>query len=297
MKKVLLSFVMCASFGLMTAQVLNVQSITPLDVPNMGGDAKIAAISAQGDYVLVTAGNNQGLTKVDLSTGETRVISEAPSAGYDVKISQDGQNIVYREASFTSKHLKQTQVKQMSLATGSEKVLVKPTRDLNNVTVAGNTAITVTKGKRSAKALGAGKAEQTDVLWVTQNFQLMLNDRQLSPLGANKRYLWPQLSPDGTKALFFVGGDAAYVCNLDGTGLQRLGVLRAAKWYDNNVVVGMNDSDDGYFTTASEIVAVNLQGERQVLTDGDVVAMYPQPAVGKIAFSTPAGEAFIINLK
>jgi hypothetical protein len=33
-----------------------------------------------------------------------------------------------------------------------------------------------------------------------------------------------------------------------------------------------------------------------VLTGGDVIAMYPHPASDKIAFSTPTGEAYIINL-
>ena len=36
---------------------------------------------------------------------------------------------------------------------------------------------------------------------------------------------------------------------------------------------------------------------RQVLTDDSVIAMYPLPAAEKIAFSTPTGEAYIINLK
>ena len=297
MKKVLLSLAMCAAFGVMQAQVLNVESISKIDIPNVGGDAKVTAISPQGDYVLVTAGNNQGLVKYQLATGATQELSTAPSSGYDVKVSADGQNIVYREAQFTSKHLKQTQVMQANLATGERKQLVKPTRQLNGVAVNGNTAITVNKGKLKAKALGKEKAQAGNVLWVTQDYKLMLNERELSPLGADKRYLWPQLSPDGTKALFFVGADAAYVFNLDGTGIQKLGVLRAAKWVDNNTVVGMNDTDDGYFTTSSQIVAVNLQGARQVLTGSDVIAMYPQVAPGKIAFSTPAGEAYIINLK
>lgn len=297
MKKVLLSLAMCASFGVMMAQVLNVESVNKIDIPNMAGDAKVTAVSPQGDYVLVTAGNNQGLTKVNLATGERQVLSEAPSAGYDVKISADGQNIVYREATFTDKHLRKTQVNQRNLATGEKKVLVKPCRDLNAVQMTGNTVTTVKNGKRNAKALNKGGADQGNVLWTRQDYQLMLGDKVFSPLGTDKRYLWASLSPDGQKALFFVGADQAYVCNLDGSGVQALGVLRAAKWLDNNIVVGMNDQDDGYFTTSSEIVAVNLQGARQTLTGDDVIAMYPVTAPGKIFFSTPAGEAYIINLK
>ena len=92
-----------------------------------------------------------------------------------------------------------------------------------------------------------------------------------------------------------MSGDAAYVSDLNGTNVKRLGVLRAAKWLDNNTVVGMVDTDDGYVYTSSSIVAMTLDGQSQTLTDDSVIAMYPQVATGKIAFSTPTGEAYIIN--
>ncbi|MBR5101632.1 MAG: hypothetical protein IK092_00730, partial [Muribaculaceae bacterium] len=102
-----------------------------------------------------------------------------------------------------------------------------------------------------------------------------------------------------TKALFRVSGRGAYVCDINGNNLKSLGDLQAAKWFNNNIVVGMNAKDDGEFLTSSEIIAVDLSGNRQVLTDDSVIAMYPLPSAqsGKIAFSTPAGEAYIINLK
>ena len=121
----------------------------------------------------------------------------------------------------------------------------------------------------------------------------------LTPNGADKSYLWPTLSPDKTKVCYYVGGDGCYVCNLNGKIVARLGALRAAKWYDNNVVVGMHDTDDGYVITSSEIVAVTLAGKRQVLTDSSVKAMYPYASseARKIVFGTDEGETYIINLK
>ena len=67
-------------------------------------------------------------------------------------------------------------------------------------------------------------------------------------------------------------------------------------WYDDNTVVGMLDLDDGELVYASTIVAATLDGTTQVLTDESTIAMYPHAAAGKIAFSTPAGEAYIINV-
>ncbi len=279
------------------AQVVNVGEVTKVDLPQA---AKVAAISPQGDYLLLTSDANQGLTKFDLATGESSVLTKAAGAGYNVKISDDGQNVVYREKSTNKARLQQTAVQSRNFATGEVKNLVKPTRDLNAVAIEGNSVMTVNKRKMQAKSLDSNKARKGTVLY-TENYQLMVSEngkaRQFSPLGANRRYIWPALSPDGTKALFFVSGDGAYVCNLDGSGMQRLGTLRAAKWLNDNVIVGMNDTDNGEITTASQIVAVNLQGQRQVLTDDSLIAMYPQVGNNKIAFSTRDGEAYIINLK
>lgn len=296
MKKVTLTLALCVSLGA-AAQVLNVTGIEPLTLPE--GTSKVTAISQQGDYVLLTNDVNQGLTKLNLTNGAVQRVTDAAGAGYDVKLSADGQNVVYRETSYTKKHLRKTAVSKRNLATGEIAQLVKPTRELQAVAVAGNTAMTIKGKKMSAKALGKDKAEKSTILYSTQNYQLMVsengNSRQIAPLGTGVRYIWPQLSPDGTKALFYVSGDAAYVSDLNGTNVKRLGVLRAAKWLDNNTVVGMVDTDDGYVYTSSSIVAMTLDGQSQTLTDDSVIAMYPQVATGKIAFSTPTGEAYIIN--
>ena len=60
----------------------------------------------------------------------------------------------------------------------------------------------------------------------------------------------------------------------------------------------MNDQDDGEYVYASSIVAKSLSGQEQVLTDDSVIAMYPYATLkgDKIVFSTPAGEAYMIDI-
>ena len=301
MKNVFLTLALCVSFSGM-AQLLNVGSIDKVNIPENSA-SKIAAISPQGDYLLITTDYNKGLTKFDLNTGESSLVTDAEGAGFDAKISQDGKSIVYRERTINDKHLVQTALKSKDLSTGESKQIMKASRNLNGAAIQGNTAVAINKGKMEKKALGAEKAKvEMPVLYVNQNYQLFVNNngktKQLAPLGNQCRYIWPSVSPDGTKALFFVSGNGAYVCNLDGSGLQSLGKIHAPKWYGNNLIVGMNDQDNGEVYTSSEIVAVDLQGNRQVLTDNNVIAMYPQPSAdgNKIAFSTPTGEAYIINI-
>ncbi|MBR5728077.1 MAG: hypothetical protein IKS64_03545 [Muribaculaceae bacterium] len=278
MKKTVLTLALCAAVSA-GAQVVNVGGIERVNLPEDAA-TQVAAVSPAGDYLLLSTDTHQGLTKLDLATGERTVITNAPGAGYNVRISDDGNNIVYRQTSINDKKLRQTAVQNYNVATRATEQLVKPTRDMKKV---------------QASAL-----KKATMAYATQNYELMVNvdgkARQLTPLGAGKRYIWVSLSPNGEKVLFFVSGDAAYVCNIDGTGLQKLGMLHAAKWLDDNIVVGMNDKDNGEVYTSSEIVAVNLQGQRQVLTGNDMIAMFPQCGGDKIAFTTDAGEVYMINL-
>ncbi len=295
MRKLL--FVLALGFSMSAmGQVLNVTSIDKVTLPEK---AAVAAISPQGDYLLLTSATNQGLTKYDLTSGQSQTLSTAPSAGHNVKISPDGQTVVYREGSFNKKHLRYSSLKSVNLTSGATQELVKPTRDLQGYAVDATSAVAVNKGKYSTKAIGAAKAQKSPVLSVNKG-QLMITingkTRQLSPNGTEYSYMWASISPDGTKVLFYQAAHGTYVCNLDGSNVRKVGKMRAPIWYDDNTVVGMLDLDDGEFIYASNIVAATLDGKTQTLTDDSTIAMYPHAADGKIAFSTPAGDAYIINV-
>ena len=295
MRKILFALALGFSLTAM-AQVMNVTSIEKVNLPE---HAAVAAISPQGDYLLLTSATNQGLTKLDLSTNQTQMLSTAPSAGHNVKISPDGQTVVYREGSFNAKHLRYSSLKSVNLTTGATQVLVKPTRDLQGYAVDATSAGVVNKGKYSKKAIANAKAKNLPVLSINKG-QLMITidgkTRKLSPNGDNYSYMWASISPDGTKVLYYQAAHGTYVCDLDGSNVRKVGKMRAPVWYDDNTVLGMLDLDDGEFIYASTIVAATLDGVTQVLTDDSTIAMYPHAAVGKIAFSTPAGEAYIINV-
>ena len=298
MKKVLLALALCASFGA-TAQLVSVASVDKVDIAQGTSVSKVAAISPQGDYILVTTDYNRGLTKVDLATGSSQVISQAQGAGHDVHISSDGTTVVYREKS-TKDRMQMTSVKSKNLATGAERQLVEPARTVQAVAIDGNTAVTIEGGKLQQQSLVGGQARVSAPVLSSENFQLMItqdgNKREFMPLGKQYRYIWASMSPDAGKVLFVCSGKGAYVCNTDGTGLRWLGRYQAPKWMNNELVVAMDCTDDGEVFTSSQIVVLDLNGTKQVLTGDDVIAMYPLPAIGKIAFSTPTGEAFIINL-
>lgn len=279
MKKVFflaaLAFTMAAN-----AQVLNVTSVQQLDVP--AGDVKVAGIAPDGSYILLTTGSNQGLKQFNLADKTMVTLSEAPGAGYNANISADGQTVVYRETSYDANRLRQMGLKSHNVASGQKQQLVKKTRSSRKLAVSGNLVA----------------ARPTCSI---EDRQLMITiggtTTQLSPLGTDKSYIWPSISPNGKKVLFYVCGVGAYVCNIDGSAIRFLGHnLRAPKWYNDSVVIGMNDKDNGETVISSEIVAVNLNGQTQVLTSG-IDAMYPYACSGKIVCSGLNGETYMINIQ
>lgn len=301
MKKLLLSLAVLASSSAF-AQVFDVASVEKLNMSSNGVNV-VAGISPKGDYLLFTGSQLEGLVKYDLTTGRRDVLSTALGAGNDAKISADGKNVVYREDKLV-KGLRYTDVVEVNTTTGVTTKLVKATRNLNAINLQGGNAMIVNSGrmtqKRVSKSLPAVKT--TPVVSI-DNRQLMITKNGvtsvLSPNGKQYSYIWASVSPNGKKVCYYVCGVGCFVCNIDGSGVQEMGILRAAQWYDDNTVVGMRDYDDGHTIIASAIIAKTLDGKSQKLTDDSLVAMYPYPSEEgkKIAFSTYEGETYIINVK
>lgn len=300
MKKVLLTlavFMSATSF----AQVFEVASIKKVSLPKKSL-VTVAGISPKGDYILLTDDKLVGLVKHDLTSGQNEVISTGLSAGYGPKISKDGKSILYREDQYVNR-LRYSDVKQFNLTTGKKTSLIKATRNLQGLNFHGKTAAVVNNGAVLAKSsTGAVVSVSTPVVSIN-NRQLMITKggvtSVLSPNGTQHSYIWPSVSPDGTKVCYYVCGVGCFVCDINGNNVKNLGVLRAAQWYDDNTVVGMQNKSDEYTVVESKIVAKTLDGKTQTLTDGSTVAMYPYASkdAKKIVYSTWDGEAYLINIK
>ena len=277
MKKIFLSLALAVSM-MASAQVFEVGQLTKLNTPT-DTDVKVAGVSADGSYVLITSGSNQGLRRYDVATGETTTITTAAGAGYNVQISQDGQEVVYRETKFDNKGLRKNNIIRLDMATAKTATVAKAQRDMMAMTTTGaNVSVSISDRK----------------IVLTKNGKNIV----LAPNGSNESYIWPSISPDGTKLCYYVCGNGCWVANLDGSGKQYIGHgVQAAKWYDNNTLVAMDAEDDGHFTTASAIVACTLDGKKQVLTNNSMIAMYPYAANNMIVFSTLDGETYMLNVK
>lgn len=278
MKKTFFLLAAIAMSIVASAQVFEVVSMQQLPI-DLDTDVKVAAMSPKGDYILVTSGSNQGLWRYDFATKKLSVVTKAEGAGYNVQISKDGQEVVYRETTTGSDHLRRSDIVRMNMNNASRATIAYAQRDSKKMAIS-NAAMSVTIDDQKIILTRHGK------------------EIVLTPNGDQESYLWPTISPDGTKLCYYVAGVGCYVSNIDGTNPKYISRdCRAAQWYDNNTIVAMADEDDGYFITASAIVAYTLDGRHQELTKKELVAMYPHVSEGMITFATANGDTYLMNVK
>ena len=238
MKKI--KYLLSAMFLFGTVSILaQPVSVRLMEKLNLSGPAYHPVLADNGKKLLVTSENYTGLQEVDLSTAESRVLSTAPKAGYNLKLS----------------------------AAGNVRKLMK----------------------------------RADVYAVSEDFKISVYKNGvktvLAPNGADRRYIWPSVSPDGTKVLYTVSGVGSFICNIDGSAPTALGILRAPNWVNDNWVVGMNNSTVNYVTKSSIDIVKSDGSYRQTLTPEEIVGMYPSASDGKIAFSTDSGEVYVMEIE
>lgn len=279
MRKTLLLCVVCFISILATAQLLEIVSTQQLTIP-ANEELKVAALSPKGDYILLTNDVNKGLMQYDLSTGNIATITDAEGAGWGVKISSDGQEVVYRERYMTADQTLRNNIMKYSIKAQKRAAIAKGQRDLSKL----------------------ASANQTSHIAINSDLHMVLTrggkSTILTPNGAGEAYNWASISPDGTKILYYVSGKGCYTCDLHGRNVHYITLdCRAPQWYNNHIIVGMHDEDNGKWMTASAIVAYNMDGDKQILVNKESMAIYPYTADGKIAFSTIYGEIYLMNVK
>lgn len=300
MRKLFVSFVLAAVSLIGYAQVVNVASMKRVTLP-AGVAVDKAVVSPTGNFVVVSDLNARGLKKIDLATGKSTILSKTAS-NYDVRISADGSQVMFREYSTDANRLRWATLKTVNTSTLKEQTLVAKSRDIQGTALCGNTAAVVDKGRFSKKALSSTADKIAPVASIDHGaLKLTVNGttRNLSPQGtAGQSYLWPSVSPDGKQVLYYLVGYGTFVCDINGKNVRPMGNLRAARWIDNTKIVAMRDTDNGVTITSSAVIAKNVDNLReQQLSPSSLIALYPSASAKAITFSTLNGDLYLITLK
>lgn len=306
MKKSLLTLAFCTASLLAGAQVVEVQSVTKVPV---AGDlaVNIPRVSPDGRFAIVSTCDDNTLHRVDLTTGVTEKVADNGSALH-LSFTPDGDNIVFKSSTTAQDRRRFYAVKLVELGTGYTRNLSKPARHCAGFTVSPAGVLSLSEaGRFSAQQLRGGSATATPVIGQPVvnihygHLELTMPDGTVTNLDPQGRgsYLWPNLSPDGTKISYFLVGKGCFVCDLDGTNVRPMGYFRTPAWLGNDALVAVDDEFDGDGIVAASIVAISLDGTVQTLTDNTVAAFNPwATADGKhITFSSAEGDLYVINLK
>ncbi|MGN0234255.1 MAG: hypothetical protein ACI4B5_07545 [Bacteroidaceae bacterium] len=287
------------------------QVFTSVSVENVKGsepgDVRVAGISRDGRYALVTSMSNKGLERVTLDDGTRVRLTDNEGAGLSPVMSEDGLLVMHCSDICGEDHLLRTAVDVTDVATGKSLRVMEPNRDLVSFHFAGTQAV-VENGENTIRHKVGTKQtvgeERPTISCYDLKLQLTRNGQTvtLTPNGDDEetRYIWASISPDGTRILYHVSTEGTYVCDLNGENVQFVAFdCLAPQWYDDHTIVGMKEQDDDLFITSCAIVVYTLDGARQQLTSDDEVLLYPYCSAesGRIVCTRQNGQMVILNVR
>ena len=137
MRKTMLFVAACLMSLAASAQVLEVVSMQQLPIAAKA-DMKVAGVSPEGDYILLTSGSNQGLQRYDMASQSLTTITDAAGAGFNVQVSRDGKEIVYRESSFDRNNMRQNKIVRLNMFNQRHNVVARNQRDMKHMATSDN---------------------------------------------------------------------------------------------------------------------------------------------------------------
>lgn len=292
-------------FGAAEAQNIQVKSIEALTTPEQGQFFS-PVVSPSGQLFFSGTGFN-GLYMMD-PNGKIRTFSSQRGAGYQPAFSADGNYVYFRTHKYEGMKKLSSLIKRT--VTGSkEQIIIRDALDITEakrlsderIAVSRNTGLFIAD---DPQILRKNSSPGAAVFIENGKMVLYINAEKkvLTPLGEGF-YLWPALSPDGSKLLFTKAGEGTYISTLEGDILAELGYANAPQWSpDGRWVVFMRDLDDGHQLIESDIFIISVDGKRKVVISqtSDIKETYPFWGVeNEIVFGSENGIIYkaILEIK
>ncbi len=283
-------------------QTLRVRSVKRI-IPEKTGSYLLTGIVPGTGQVLVAGEGYNGLSLLDTRKGKMTEISKDPGAGYEPAVTADGRKVIYRSDSF-DENLKVSSIYAYDIETGSNELLAARGRGVISPAVAGNSVLLKSDSETRVEQRGPALKSAGDRIFLVIEDMLPVlyrNDERkaLSPNG-DGFYIWASLSPDGTMILYNYQGRGSFICDTDGKILHDLGNINAPKWFNDKIVIGMDDKDDGHMITSSELVYYSLGDRKRIILTStpERSEMFPFASGSKkIAFCTDNGDIYLMKVR
>jgi hypothetical protein len=268
------------------------------------GEFVISAISPDGSGILASTPGFTGLVLINPDTKSISHITNDQGAGYMPAFSDDGKKIFYRSDDLSGLK-KYSSLYEFNLENQKTSEVTPAKRDVSPPIVNQNHLLWSESGVSRSRQIDSSKAagDTGEPYLITEDLKPVIYSRgnrtTITPNGPGY-YIWTSLSPDKTKILYNFGGTGTYVSDITGNILYSAGRLNTPKWLNDDIIIGMNDTDDGQRVTASEIVCHSIaSGEKSVLTNTiDIHEMnpFPFPDGKRVAFNTTDGTLFVMHI-
>ncbi len=255
-------------------------------------------LSADGQKLLYSAADYSNLKLYDFNDNVSVTVSKEARSGFDAQFTPDGKAVIFVDQNTGANGIAMRQVKKYDINARKTVELSEASRFVGRPVVADNSVSAVVGKKKisAGKKLAGGVRTAGTRLFITVNGV----ETAYTPVAKSAGYIWASMSPDGSKVMFFAAGHGIVITDLHGNIISEPGNFEAPVWYDNNVVVAMNATDDGHQLKSSQIVILRADGsEIQELTRPESMSMNPtaSAAAGKIVYNTIDGRLYQINIK
>lgn len=268
------------------------------------GEFIVSCISSDGESLLASTPGYKGLLLIDLKGKKIEKITDKTGAGYQPAFSADGKKIYYRSDEYIDLR-KFSSLICYDLLTKKDIVLENRSRDMSPPETTNNKLLYSVGGIHKEKITGTDiKYEKGNEIYVMlENLKPVLYEngskRIITPSGDGK-YIWVSLSPDKSKILYNYEGRATYVSDIKGNIIAGLGRFDAPEWLNDQIIIGMDDKDDGYRIISSDIISYSMiTGIRTNLTPTpNRIEMDPKPMQNgnKVFYNTVDGELYVLYL-
>ena len=281
-------------------RIKNVSRVRPEDK----GSYLLSGVVPGSRSLLVAGEGYKGLSILDTRSGKVSVISNDEGAGYEPAVTADGKKVLFRSDSY-SDNRKYSSIQSYDIESGVSHLLVDKERDVLPPAVSDNAVLLKSEKDKRIETYGTSLTKGTGgekFVVIEDMMPVLYRGDERKPLMPNGDgfYIWASLSPDRSLILYNYQGRNTYICDLEGKVLFDLGKINAPRWFNDQIIIGMDDQDDGYRITSSELVYYSLSKQRRkVLTSTpDRSEMFPF-AFGnkKIAFTTDNGEIYVMKIR